>query len=167
MPVKAEYCHEVVCSNISHQGSIYLHELQALRLVLHAISTSAARYGRYIHPVLSLSIDFYVRMFVQIHAAPLEVKKAYRCVPLPRSPLLFACIHSLIISKTSVYYVCSGCQSFHAQPLGKVVEKTTESSSSINLQYKTHAGPPVSPHCEECGGVFHVGYCQPRKARDH
>ncbi|KAF8495631.1 N2,N2-dimethylguanosine tRNA methyltransferase [Gautieria morchelliformis] len=119
VPVKAEYCHEV-----------------ALRLVLHAISTSAARYGRYIHPVLSLSIDFYVRVFVRVHAAPIEVKKAY--------------------SKTSVYYVCAGCQSFHAQPLGKIVEKTTESSSHVNLQYKTHAGPPVSQHCDECGGMFHV-----------
>ncbi|KAF8576392.1 N2,N2-dimethylguanosine tRNA methyltransferase [Ramaria rubella] len=119
VPVKAEYCHEA-----------------ALRLVLNAISTSAARYGRYIRPVLSLSIDFYVRMFVQIYAAPIEVKKAY--------------------SKTSIFYVCSGCQSFHAQPLGKIVQKVNESSNNTNWHYKTHTGPPVAQRCEECGGIFHV-----------
>lgn len=53
---------------------------QALRLVLHTISTSASRYGRYIEPVLSLSIDFYVRLFIRIHSAPIEVKKAARQV---------------------------------------------------------------------------------------
>lgn len=42
--LKAEYCHE-----------------SALRLLLHSLSTSAGRYGRWIEPVLSLSIDFYVR----------------------------------------------------------------------------------------------------------
>lgn len=49
---------------------------QALRLVLHTLSTSASRYGRFIEPVLSLSIDFYVRLFVRVKTSPLEVKKA-------------------------------------------------------------------------------------------
>ncbi|KAF9218244.1 hypothetical protein BS17DRAFT_635778, partial [Gyrodon lividus] len=40
IPVKAEYCHEA-----------------ALRLVLNTMSTSASRYGRYIEPLLSLSVD--------------------------------------------------------------------------------------------------------------
>jgi tRNA G26 N,N-dimethylase Trm1 len=73
-------------------GTFEIHGVQALRLVLHAISTSAARYGRYIHPVLSLSIDFYVRMFVRVHAAPIEVKKAYRCVLLYFSPCVTICV---------------------------------------------------------------------------
>lgn len=51
---------------------------QALRLVLHTISTSAARYGRYIQPLLSLSIDFYVRVFVRVYSSANEVKKAIR-----------------------------------------------------------------------------------------
>lgn len=53
---------------------------QALRLVLNSISVSAARYGRFIEPLLSLSIDFYVRIFVRIQTAPVEVKKAARYV---------------------------------------------------------------------------------------
>ena len=50
--------------------------LQALRLLLHAISTSAARYGRCIVPVLSLSIDFYVRVFVRVYVSPALTKLA-------------------------------------------------------------------------------------------
>ena len=55
-----------------------MHRRQALRLVLHALSTSASKYGRYIQPLLSLSIDFYVRVFVRVNTAPNEVKKALR-----------------------------------------------------------------------------------------
>ena len=63
---------------IRSTDSLVLIVVQALRLVLNTISTSAARYGRYIEPLLSLSIDFYVRIFVRIHAAPVEVKKVAR-----------------------------------------------------------------------------------------
>ncbi|KAG6907348.1 hypothetical protein DXG01_009232 [Tephrocybe rancida] len=66
VPVKAEYCHEA-----------------ALRLVLHTLSTSASRYGRVIEPLLSLSIDFYVRIFVRVNTAPQEVKKALTVVEKP------------------------------------------------------------------------------------
>ena len=53
---------------------------KALRLLLHTLSTSASRYGRYIEPLLSLSIDFYVRVFVRIQTSPMEVKKSLACV---------------------------------------------------------------------------------------
>ncbi|KAG9099195.1 RNA methyltransferase tRNA(m5U54)methyltransferase [Ceratobasidium sp. UAMH 11750] len=119
VPVKTEYCHEV-----------------ALRLVLNTLSTCAARYGRFITPLLSLSIDFYVRVFVQVRSAPIEVKKAF--------------------SKSATYYVCSGCQSHHAQPIGRVVEKVHEGNGSVNLTYKAQSGPPVGPECEECGSKFHL-----------
>ncbi|KAF8610125.1 TRM-domain-containing protein [Ceratobasidium sp. AG-I] len=119
VPVKAEYCHEV-----------------ALRLVLHTLSTCAARYGRFITPLLSLSIDFYVRVFVQVRSAPIEVKKAF--------------------SKSATYYVCTGCQSFHAQPIGRVVEKVHEGSGNVNLTYKAQSGPPCGPECDECGFKFHL-----------
>ncbi|KAB5595291.1 TRNA (guanine-N2-)-methyltransferase [Ceratobasidium theobromae] len=118
VPVKAEYSHEV-----------------ALRLVLHTLSTSASRYGRFITPLISLSIDFYVRMFVQVRSAPIEVKKAF--------------------SKSATYYVCTGCQSFHEQTIGRVVEKISEGNGSVNLTYKAQSGPPVGQECEECGFKFH------------
>ncbi|KAG1878051.1 tRNA methyltransferase [Suillus subalutaceus] len=119
IPVKAEYCHEA-----------------ALRLVLNTLSTSAGRYGRYIEPLLCLSIDFYVRLFVRVHSAPIEVKKT--------------------ASKTAMYYICQGCQSFYEQPLGRTVEKVHERSGNVNLQFKTQAGPPVPQKCTECGSTLHV-----------
>ncbi|TDL24799.1 N2,N2-dimethylguanosine tRNA methyltransferase [Rickenella mellea] len=119
IPAKAEYCHEV-----------------ALRLVLHTISTSAARYGRYIHPLLSLSIDFYVRLFVRVQTAPVEVKKA--------------------ASKTSTFYICSNCQAFFEQPLGRLVEKTSDKTGQVNVLYKQKTGPPVADKCPECTSVLHV-----------
>jgi tRNA (guanine26-N2/guanine27-N2)-dimethyltransferase len=62
--VNAEYCHE-----------------SGLRLVLNSLATCAARYGRYIEPLLSFSVDFYLRLFVRIHTGPAQVKD------LPRSAL--------------------------------------------------------------------------------
>ncbi|CAE6539109.1 unnamed protein product [Rhizoctonia solani] len=115
VPVKAEFSHEV-----------------ALRLVLHTLATSAARYGRYITPLVSLSIDFYVRVFVQVRSAPIEVKKTF--------------------SQSATYYVCSGCQSPHEQTLGRMVEKP----DTKHLAYKAQSGPPVGPECDECGFKFHV-----------
>ncbi|KAM5531216.1 hypothetical protein V8D89_015134 [Ganoderma adspersum] len=117
-PVKAEYCHEA-----------------ALRLVLHTLATSAARYSRYIEPLLSLSIDFYVRLFVRVHSSPIDVKKVF--------------------SKTSVYYVCTGCQSFYEQPLGRMVENVSQ-KGNVSLHFKAHTGPTVSERCPECNSALHA-----------
>ncbi|GLB34920.1 putative tRNA methyltransferase [Lyophyllum shimeji] len=118
VPVKAEYCHEA-----------------ALRIVLHTLSTSASRYGRYIEPLVSLSIDFYVRIFVRVKTAPLEVKKA--------------------LTKTSAYYICSTCQSFYEQPLGRVIEKT-QAAGNTNYLFKIQNGPPVTDKCPECDSALHM-----------
>lgn len=48
------------------QRAAYLQEM-AVRILLDAISKSAARYGRVLRPVLSVGMDFYVRVFVEIH----------------------------------------------------------------------------------------------------
>ncbi|KAF8636686.1 hypothetical protein AX17_003491 [Amanita inopinata Kibby_2008] len=117
--LKAEYCHEA-----------------ALRLVLHAISTTASRYGRYIQPLLSLSIDFYVRVFVRVQSSPVEVKKA--------------------LTKAATYFICSSCQSFYAQPIGRVVQKVHEASGNINHYYRIQAGPTTSEKCPECDSVMHL-----------
>jgi tRNA (guanine26-N2/guanine27-N2)-dimethyltransferase len=109
---------------------------QALRLVLHSLATAAARYGRYIEPLVSLSIDFYVRVFVRVRSGASEVKK--------------------LASKTAMYYVCTGCQAFHEQPLGRVVEKTHEKSGQVNLQFKTVGGPPTGTRCAECNSTLHL-----------
>ena len=48
------------------QRAGYLQEA-ALRILLHSLATSAARYGRTIHPLLSVGMDFYVRVFVEVN----------------------------------------------------------------------------------------------------
>ncbi|KAJ3896452.1 N2 N2-dimethylguanosine tRNA methyltransferase [Lentinula edodes] len=118
LPLKAEYSHEA-----------------ALRLVLHAASTSASRYGRYIEPLLSLSIDFYVRLFIRVNSSPYQVKKA--------------------LTKTSSYFVCTSCQSFYEQPLGRLVEKQG-SRENVNTIYKTQPGPTVGGKCPECESGLHI-----------
>ena len=39
----------------------------ALRILLASIESAANRYKRYIVPVLSISVDFYIRVFVRIY----------------------------------------------------------------------------------------------------
>jgi tRNA (guanine26-N2/guanine27-N2)-dimethyltransferase len=44
----------------------YLQEM-ALRILLYTIAVSAARYGRTIKPILSVGMEFYIRVFVEIN----------------------------------------------------------------------------------------------------
>ena len=44
----------------------YLQEL-ALRILLHTLAITAAKYGRTIKPILSVGMHFYIRIFVEIH----------------------------------------------------------------------------------------------------
>lgn len=53
----------------------YKHEM-SLRILLHAIDAAANKYKRYIEPWVSLSVDFYVRVFVRVRESPLEVKQS-------------------------------------------------------------------------------------------
>ncbi|KAK9695624.1 RNA methyltransferase tRNA(m5U54)methyltransferase [Basidiobolus ranarum] len=114
MPVKADYSHEM-----------------ALRLVLNSLQSAAARYKRQIVPLMSCSIDFYVRLFVRVYTSPAEVKKN--------------------ASKTAMVYQCSGCRSFQTQPLGKI---TVDGNST---KYGPVAGPIVNGLCKHCGSLHHVG----------
>jgi tRNA (guanine26-N2/guanine27-N2)-dimethyltransferase len=55
------------------QRSGYLQEM-ALRILLYSIATTAAKYGRSIRPVLSVGMDFYVRVWVEIEDSKADVK---------------------------------------------------------------------------------------------
>lgn len=68
--------------------------------MLNALATTAARYGRYIEPQLSLSIDFYVRLFIRVRTAPKEVKALASCVtPLMMSIESLHCTSRLTLSR--------------------------------------------------------------------
>ncbi|KAJ1977637.1 RNA methyltransferase tRNA(m5U54)methyltransferase, partial [Dimargaris verticillata] len=125
-PVKADYCHEM-----------------ALRLLLNAIQASAVRYRRYIVPMISCSIDFYIRVFVRVYSGAAQVKKA--------------------LCQTGLVYTCTGCRSYFTDPIGRAT--TTENRT----KYGIGTGPSVDSHCQFCGHRFQLGgpawlgplHCQP------
>lgn len=53
VPLKTSCCHEM-----------------ALRILLKCIESIANRYGKYIEPLLSVSVDFYIRVFVRVFVGP-------------------------------------------------------------------------------------------------
>ena len=61
-------------------GTVSPDRAQALRIVLASIEAHAARNHRYIEPLLSLSIDYYVRVFVRVRTSAAEVKRSARFV---------------------------------------------------------------------------------------
>lgn len=44
----------------------------ALRMILHQINTIANKYQKYVEPYISLTVDFYVRLFMRVKESPLE-----------------------------------------------------------------------------------------------
>lgn len=103
----------------------------AVRIILYSIASAAARFKRYIVPVVSTSIDFYCRVFVRVYTSAAEVKKT--------------------ASKMAQLYNCTGCHAFHLQRLGRVEVQ------GKSTKYKAPIGPAVGPKCDECGGSFHLG----------
>jgi tRNA (guanine26-N2/guanine27-N2)-dimethyltransferase len=120
LPVKAEWSHEA-----------------GLRLILHSIATSAAKYGMYIEPLLSLSIDFYARVWVRIKHGPAQVKK--------------------LASSTMIVYNCDeGCGSWELQRLGKAKENTAKSGSGTFVKFGLARAPTVGENCPHCESTMHV-----------
>jgi tRNA G26 N,N-dimethylase Trm1 len=72
---------------------------QALRIVLACIESSANKHRKSIKPLLSVSVDFYVRVFVTVHSSAQACNEA---------PIRLANIHQ-----------CTGCDAHWFWPLGK------------------------------------------------
>ena len=121
LPLKGPHCHEA-----------------GLRLIIHAISTSAARYGRSIEPLLSLSIDFYARVFVRIRSSPTEVK--------------------MLAGKTMIVYNCDqGCGAWTTQPLGRHRLMHGKKGGEY-FKFGLAQAPQCSENCSHCGRKTHVSY---------
>ena len=99
MSVRAKYCHEM-----------------AVRILLGCVERHAARHGKFIKPLLSLQIDFYVRVFVRIETSRAESK--------------------LSIAKLGHLLQCSGCASFRVKPIG-VVRVEDRSKAERNREKQT------------------------------
>ncbi|XP_074059636.1 tRNA (guanine(26)-N(2))-dimethyltransferase [Macrotis lagotis] len=114
MSIKSKACHEM-----------------ALRIVLHSLDLRANCYQRYIVPLLSISADFYIRVFVRVYTGQAKVKAS--------------------ASKQGFVFQCVGCGSFHLQRLGKAV------NNGGRMKFSAATGPPVGSECEHCGQRHQLG----------
>jgi tRNA (guanine26-N2/guanine27-N2)-dimethyltransferase len=99
----------------------FCHEM-ALRILLQSIASHAAQYQRYIEPLLSLSVDFYVRVFVRLRTGQSRVKD--------------------LATQLSNVHHCRQCGAFTLQPL----------MTKNRHVYVVGSGPPVGPQCDICTG---------------
>ncbi|XP_075153046.1 tRNA methyltransferase 1 [Haematobia irritans] len=119
VPLRMKSCHEM-----------------ALRILLHCIETHANRYGKYIVPLLSISADFYVRIFVRVFSSQAKCKYS--------------------MSKQSMIYQCTGCDTYTLYPLGTIKPNPTPSNPN-QVKFGIPTGPPVTDKCEHCGHKHHLG----------
>lgn len=112
----------------SHEGG--------LRVILHAIATSAAKYSIGIEPLLSLSIDFYGRLFIRIHKRQSDVK--------------------LLANKTMIVYSCDhGCGAWTTQKIARAISKSNVKGEEI-FKHSYAQAPSTTPNCEHCGFKTHL-----------
>ncbi|KAI5758609.1 unnamed protein product [Gulo gulo] len=116
MALKSRACHEM-----------------ALRIVLHSLDLRANCYQRFVVPLLSVSADFYVRVFVRVFTGQAKVKAS--------------------ASKQALVFQCVGCGTFHLQRLGKA----SSGASGGRVKFSAACGPPVAPECEQCGQRHQLG----------
>ncbi|KAI0430412.1 S-adenosyl-L-methionine-dependent methyltransferase [Xylaria sp. FL1042] len=120
VPVKGTFSHEV-----------------GLRLILHAVATSAARYGLAIEPLLSLSIDYYVRIFVKIKRSPAQVK--------------------FLAGKTMMVYNCDhGCGAWETQLLARNKKTVNKSGQGTFYKHTSALAPTARSDCQHCGTKMHL-----------
>ncbi|CAG8181521.1 unnamed protein product [Penicillium olsonii] len=107
-----------------------------LRLILNSLVMSASKYGIAIEPLLSLSIDFYARVFVRVHRSPAQVK--------------------FNAGNTMLVYSCdAGCGAWTTQYIGLTKSKSDKNGRPIH-HHGINKGPSSGPQCEHCGTRTHI-----------
>ncbi|CAI4222927.1 unnamed protein product [Auanema sp. JU1783] len=103
------------------------HEM-ALRILLRSIDSHANRYSRYIEPLVAISIDFYVRVFVRMHTGARNAKDSG--------------------TKVGNIYACSGCHAMEVTPaLRKIVEGKSVKYSPIVFKQELMGADNKCVHC--------------------
>ncbi|PFH59470.1 hypothetical protein XA68_12279 [Ophiocordyceps unilateralis] len=120
VPVKGPHSHEA-----------------ALRLILHAVATSGAKYGLAIDPLLSLSIDFYTKIFVKVTRRQQTVK--------------FNGVRTML-----VYSCDQGCGAWETQPLLRSRPAPNKKGSGSFYKHGMALGPTTDRFCQHCGFKMHV-----------
>ncbi|CRK15073.1 hypothetical protein BN1708_011342, partial [Verticillium longisporum] len=106
-----------------------------LRLILHTLASTAARHGLHVEPLLSLSIDFYCRLWVR-------VTKSANAI-------------SFLGGKTMVAYQCSGCTAWETQSLVRTRAEPKKKGGHF-FKHSLAKGPPTDGACRHCGSAQHV-----------
>lgn len=107
-----------------------------LRLILNSLVMSASRYGIAVEPLLSLSIDFYARVFVRVHKSPAQVK--------------------FNAGNTMIVYSCdAGCGAWTTQYIGRTTTRKDKRGNPI-YHHGIVKGPTAAPKCEHCGMKTHI-----------
>ncbi|KAI1410805.1 dimethylguanosine tRNA methyltransferase [Hypoxylon sp. FL1857] len=108
-----------------------------LRLIIHSLASTAARYGLAIEPLLSLSIDYYTRIFVKVRKSPAQVK--------------------FLAGKTMVVYNCDqGCGAWETQFLLRHKKAPNKSGKGVFYKYGLAMAPTTDRFCKECGSKMHL-----------
>lgn len=108
-----------------------------LRLILNAVATSGARYGLAIEPLLSLSIDFYTKVFIRVTKSPQAVK--------------------FLGAKTMFVYSCDqGCQAWETQYLMRSRPMPNKKGSGSFYKHGMALGPTTDRFCHHCGFKMHI-----------
>ncbi|KII70784.1 tRNA (guanine(26)-N(2))-dimethyltransferase [Thelohanellus kitauei] len=103
--------------------STFCHEM-AVRILLYSLDLNANRYKRYIVPLLSISVDFYIRVFVRVLTSAEEVKAS--------------------ISRKSYVSVCSICNRFDLFPIANRLRPGVHHATQ---------GPVGHSYCDICRGT--------------
>eukprot|EP00727_Mastigamoeba_balamuthi_P013216 m51a1_g8517 putative n -dimethylguanosine trna methyltransferase (549) ;mRNA; f:99773-101867 len=115
MPVRGPHCHEF-----------------ALRIAVACIQAHANRHRRHVVPLACVSVDFYIRVFLQVFSDAAGVNR------VPAS-LAYVC-------------QCTGCDSFALQPLARATQAAGGRATKITPAL---LGAPAA--CEHCGRGVHLG----------
>ncbi len=115
MSLKVKHCHEM-----------------ALRIALQCIESHANRYSRYIVPLISISVDFYIRVFVKVYSGQQKVKES--------------------VTKLATVYTCVGCGDWNLERLANKVP-----TKGGHYKFTPPHGPAIPAKCPHCGFRYHVG----------
>ncbi|KAF7188705.1 tRNA (guanine(26)-N(2))-dimethyltransferase, mitochondrial [Pseudocercospora fuligena] len=119
MPIKGSHMHE-----------------GGLRLIINSVASAAARHGMAIEPLLSLSIDFYARVFIRVRKSPADVK--------------------FLAGKTMLVYGCdNGCGAWSTNMIGRNTKQAAK-NGTIWYKHTIAQGPGVDRFCEHCGSKSHI-----------
>jgi len=110
----------------------YPHEM-AIRILLGSIDGTAAKYGKFIVPILSVHFDFYIRVFIRVYSNKNEVKA--------------------VSAKSGLVMQSRGCDSFYIQPRG-FIKPSPKNVTNMSLKI---AGLQVPSECVETGADLAIG----------